>query len=497
MRMRYKRSTVLHLLCSKLIDGQNPLANTAIPKGWNGILSESIQDSADTPVEATGKSNELSVAAPLKDLRTITPEPEREAPVMKEVDTLPLNESGLVGSNVIPDPVNTSSPRSGDTNSILCEDCLRGSYVSNLHETIKTLRAQIEHLEHLNEPEPELPPRVAVLHRVICECGELTHLGVPPARTSIFLDPPHRITAGRRWHLEGYENAMDESTFLHHNKDVVLLVYKDYQCLQDAARCQWKKSQSRDGSRAFQDPGREFTPPYSSTESMMITSSILCQALGWATKEPQAKGETPTIALRHEIKAPYHYFYYDRASLLRKLDRMDEEHRIQLKLLIDHVEESFETSYSKANALFLQGLVSRETIHYLFKPDMDVVYRWGGEGAAHRTKNWITPPPEPTQPHDAKRKRKSKDDTVVGILQCWCWNFDGALRKTDSSFMIEWPNTFGDSQSIQNLPVYPMKYAPRAIEEILYNRGLKFWACTNRSYVSYDDPGLFGDPVQV
>jgi hypothetical protein len=488
---------VLHLLCSKLIDGQNPLTNTAIPKGWNGTLSETIQDSADTHIEATAQSNELSVAAPLKDLRTITPEPEREASILKEVDALPQNESGSVGSNVVPDPVNTSSPRSDDTNSLLCEDCSGGSYVSNLHETIKTLRTQITHLEHLNEPEPELPPRIAVLHRVICACGELTHLGVPPVRTSIFLDPPHRITAGRRWHLEGYKNALDESTFLSRNKDVVLLVYKNYQCLQDAARCQWKKSQSNDGSRAFQDPGGESAPPYSSTESMMITSSILCQALGWATKEPQAKGVTPTIAVRHEMKAPYHYFYYGRASLLQKLDRMDEEHRIQLRLLIDHVEESFETSYSKANALFSQGLVSRETIYYLFKPDMDVVYQRGGEEAAYRARNWIIPPPEPTQSYEAKREREAKDDTVVGTLQCCCWTFDGALWKTDSTFTIEWPNTIGDIQSIRSLSVYPMKYAPRAIEETLYSRGLKFWACTNQSYVSYDDPDLFGDPVQV
>jgi hypothetical protein len=488
---------VLHLLCSKLIDGQNPLTNTVIPKGWSGTLSEIIQDSADTHIEATRQSNELSVAAPLEDLRTITPEPEREASILKEVDTLPQNEPGLVGSNVVPDPVNTSSPRSDDTNFLLCEDCLRGSYVSNLHETIKTLRTQIAHLEHLNEPEPELPPRVAVLHRIICECGELTHLGAPPVRTSIFFDPPHRITAGRRWHLEGYENALDEATFLSRNKDVVLLVYKNYQCLQDAARYQWKKNQSNDGSRAFQDPGGEFAPPYSSTESMMITSSILCQALGWATEEPRAKGEMPIIAVRHEMEEPYHYFYYARASLLGKLDRMDEEHRIQLKLLIDHVEESFETSYSKANALFSQGLVSRETMHYLFKPDMDVVYRWGGEETAHRTKNWIIPPPGPTLPYEAKRKREAKGDTVVGTLQCCRWAFDGALRKTDSKFAIEWPNTFADIQSIRTLPVYPMKYAPRAIEETLYSRGLTFWACTNQSYVSYDDPDLFGDPVQV
>jgi hypothetical protein len=192
-------------------------------------------------------------------------------------------------------------------------------------------------------------------------------------------------------------------------------VYKKYQCLQDAARCQWKRGQSNDGSGMFQNLGGEFTPPYSSTESMMITSSILCQALECATKETEAKGETPTIALRHEMKAPYHYLYYDRASLLQNLDRMDELHRIQLRLLIAHVEKSFETSDSKANALFSQGLVSRETIHYLFKPDMDVVYRWEGEEVAHRTKNWITSPPPKS---DAKGKREANDDTGVGILKC-------------------------------------------------------------------------------
>jgi hypothetical protein len=283
--MRYKRSTVLHLFCSKLIDGQNSLANTAISEGWNGTISETIQDSAETHTEAMGQSNELSVAVPLKDLRTITPEPKRKASILKEADTFPQNESGLVDFNIVPDPVNTSSPGSYDTNFLLCEGCLRGSYVSNLHETIKTLRTQIAYLK----PEPELPPRVEVLHRVICECVELTQRDVPPIRTSIFFDPSHRITAGRRWHLEGYEKAKEESLFLHDNKDVVLLVYKNYQCLQDVAWCQWKRGQSNDGSRVFQDPGGDFTPPYSSTESMMITSSILCQALEWATKDTEAK----------------------------------------------------------------------------------------------------------------------------------------------------------------------------------------------------------------
>jgi hypothetical protein len=178
--MRYKRSTVLHLFCSKLIDGQNSLANTAIPEGWNGTISKTIQDFAETHIEAMGQSNELIVAVPLKDLRTITPEPKQEASILNEVDLLPQIEPGLVDSNIVPDPINTSSPGSDDTNFPLCEGCLRGSYVSNLHETTKTLRTQIAYLEHLNEPEPELPPRVQVLHQVICECGELTQRGVPP-----------------------------------------------------------------------------------------------------------------------------------------------------------------------------------------------------------------------------------------------------------------------------------------------------------------------------
>jgi hypothetical protein len=98
--MRYKRSAVLHLFCSKPIDGQNSLANTAIPEGWNGTISETIQDSAETHIDAMGQSNELIVAVPLKDLRAITPEPKREASILNEVDTLPQNESGLVDFNI-------------------------------------------------------------------------------------------------------------------------------------------------------------------------------------------------------------------------------------------------------------------------------------------------------------------------------------------------------------------------------------------------------------
>jgi hypothetical protein len=111
------------------------------------------------------------------------------------------------------------------------------------------------------------------------------------------------MIVGRRWHLQGYLNAPEESIFLEQNKDVVLLVYKYYRCKGDAARFQWQGGIDKEASTS----GMEAGPPMPYQESMTINSDILGEALSWASSESESPGRMESVGLHVEIFSPYHY----------------------------------------------------------------------------------------------------------------------------------------------------------------------------------------------
>jgi hypothetical protein len=130
--------------------------------------------------------------------------------------------------------------------------------------------------------------------------------------------------------------------------------------------------------------------------------------------------------------------------------------------------------------LFGQGLVSLDTIHYLFEPEMNVISEETGETLVYRTKSWLDV--------------TGDSFPEVGLLRCWSWSYDG---KTKRDFKLEWQGSPREVKKINSLSVYPLRYAPENTEPDLFARGQKFWRCRKRIYVSYDDENMFGDPVQV
>lgn len=201
-------------------------------------------------------------------------------------------------------------------------------------------------------------------HRVDCECGVDDRFGslTRDLRRSVFLDAPYRMLADKKWHLQGNSNAPDQNVFLDQNPDVVLLVYKNYRCKDDS------ELYSRPGTLQYHLPPQEKNTPSPGSESMVINSTNLAEALSWATSENDALGSRREIpALRTEIRAPYHQLYYNQPPLRQQLSRMDEDHQRQLSLAIEYIEESFENSHGEAKSLFSQGLVSRATLP-IFSP---------------------------------------------------------------------------------------------------------------------------------
>jgi hypothetical protein len=280
--------------------------------------------------------------------------------------------------------------------------------------------------------------------------------------------------------LQGDLNAPQEPVYLERNPAIALLVYKEYKCKDDKERFSWVGSfQNNIGQDGVEKP------PSSCSESMLIKSTNLVEALVWATSDIEIAGIKKHFAINTEIKSPYHYFYHSRASLRQKLNQMDPEHRKAFLLLMEYVEESFEASYQEASSLFSQGLVSVETIRYLYEPDMHVICQQEDDTLAFRTSCWLEDSTAPRTPEE------------IGQLRCWSWAFDGSFRKRHRTFRLEWSGFRLELKAIKSLTVFPLQYADRAVEEHLFNRGEKFWDCRNRIYVSYDHEDLFGDLVQV
>lgn len=372
-----------------------------------------------------------------------------------------------------------------DITSQLCKDCSESQQVAQLYETIEALQREIQELngQRTSEPSPPPPPppRIQIFHKVICECNTAT-VRFGQIRKTTYTDAPYRMTGDRRWHLQGYLNAPEEFVFLEQNKDVVLLIYRYYQCKTDAARFQRQGGLDKEASTNATDA----EPPMPYQESMMINSNILREALNWASSESQSPGRPGNVDLHVEIFSPYHYLYHDRLYLGQKATTMDQEDQAQFNLLMEYVRASFETSYKDASAMFSKGLVSYDTIDYLFEPKMFVLAQEAGDMLAYETNCWL------------EDSRDLRNPSECWKLECWSWKFDGAFRKCLRSFEFQWLWSHREVRPIQSLAVYPLKYASENLESELHVRGQKFWSCRDRTYVSYEDEeNLFGDPVQV
>jgi hypothetical protein len=367
----------------------------------------------------------------------------------------------------------------------LCTDCSKSQQVGQLYETIEALQLKIQQLQDrpgfVQAPSPEpAPPRLHIFHKVICECNTAERFG--QVRRATYKDPPYRMIVGRRWHLQGYLNAPEESIFLEQNKDVVLLVYKYYRCKGDAARFQWQGGIDKEASTS----GMEAGPPMPYQESMTINSDILREALSWASSESESPGRMESVGLHVEIFSPDHYLHHDRHFPGEKIGIMNEEHQTHVNLLMDYVKTSFESSYDEANTLFSQGLVSYETIQYLYEPKMYVVAQEAGDMLAYELVSWLESNINQDKPEDGWK------------LECWSWKFDGSLRKSTRTFQFGWPWSTRDAKPIQSLKVYPLRYTRATLESELHTRGENFWSCRERIYASYEDEGnILEDPVQV
>lgn len=182
---------------------------------------------------------------------------------------------------------------------------------------------------------------------------------------------------------------------------------------------------------------------------------------------------------RLQFRQPYRFVYHHRTLLLEHAKICKPSVESQISALLGYVEGAYGVRYGQADALFCQGKTNRSSLEFLFCPFDILLSCTKGIYTAHTLSSW----PE-----------------EIGLLHlyCWGWTFDGLqFRRTRANLTVR-THDFDGAIPIQELPVYPMRYAPQDLCSHLKSRGQRFWNLIRfQNYVSYTGWDVMKDENHV
>ncbi|KAL4877444.1 hypothetical protein BJY04DRAFT_129057 [Aspergillus karnatakaensis] len=208
--------------------------------------------------------------------------------------------------------------------------------------------------------------------------------------------------------------------------------------------------------------------PPASYETLEITSDTLIEAIiavtGLKYEHVTNLEHSGNMAmLKHLLYA------YDQHKIERNLGLSTVQRRL-LDELMKYMRGSWEQDYQEADQLISDGSISQEHVAKLCSADELMVTHVDSQPRAYI----IEYPP--------------KSSTCPLTLNVWYWKVDGKFRKKKDQLILLWPHAADDVIPIQDLAVYPLRYASPELVRQLTNRGEIIWKCRKGRYVSYDAP---------
>jgi hypothetical protein len=204
---------------------------------------------------------------------------------------------------------------------------------------------------------------------------------------------------------------------------------------------------------------------HSMEEAMNALSALMPEQLGqwWTSKK---------------MDAPYLPIFHYHALIEQKMEEIDARYHPDIRLLLNFIRKRHASEYGQAESLFSEGLVSKEHLSKLFRPNDVLVTFQEDLCLGYVCNDW---------PNEAKSFFNDSKSRVE--LGCTYWTFNGVFFKKTRKFSIDWPRSDSSVMQIADLPVYPLRFADPSIKAHLGDRGRKFWVCRHRKYVAYHGPG--------
>ncbi|PVH76181.1 AAA family ATPase [Cadophora sp. DSE1049] len=241
--------------------------------------------------------------------------------------------------------------------------------------------------------------------------------------------------------------------------------------------------------------------PKPSSETITFHSKDMIDAAEqFFARRPDFARNFPRFNIRAPIPAPYLFWYHCRKS--NAMQGLSPAHEALLHLVTNWIEENYGVKYDFVDRQLDRGVISQDTLPFLFKPGDVIVWEAKRKIHAVIARSW----PQQTSAsassvnQQKKERDRSKDalDTDKSVsgwtVESWSYQYDGNFLRKKQSVEITCSAMSSDEEiAISQLNVYPLKYAPEAFMPTLEDRGKTFWSCRYRKVVSYDDDkGVYG-----
>ncbi|KAJ5683879.1 uncharacterized protein N7477_000224 [Penicillium maclennaniae] len=263
-------------------------------------------------------------------------------------------------------------------------------------------------------------------------------------------------------------------------------------------------------------------------ESILPVERNLKQALNMVLeRKPEFRQILDKYLETDGLDAPYLFIYHSRSDLEDIRSHLSPEASKQLGLLVGYVKSTLGREYHAADEIFKKGKMAPGYIQYLVKPGDVLVEKLGKGYTGFIAESWLssmqkspstssTSPGEqgsivlPHFPEGSQSEfgiaEEMKDESFIlehpidlRPLQSrmkYTWTFMGKTLGFNGSFFwktsqlkIEMSaDSLQEPSAIANMNVFPLRYAPGEISEMLQRRGSMFWKCRTKNLISYQ-PG--------
>lgn len=199
------------------------------------------------------------------------------------------------------------------------------------------------------------------IYRVRCHQKKQTHM---------FLDTPWVVKDSPTEHIHG--SMIVRNIVLHTQQytNLSFIVYKDYTCCKSKTNILKKsdivRPKSGDSER-FSSNDKNELAEFLEGESVCLIGSELSAGLKRLTRQNiQENSYYPSFNVGTEFKAPYPWFYHQRAPLEERRRQLKPELLTRVNSFVEYVNESFGPEYAIVDTLLSQGKISRKYLCYLY-----------------------------------------------------------------------------------------------------------------------------------
>ncbi|KAK4198765.1 hypothetical protein QBC40DRAFT_283220 [Triangularia verruculosa] len=307
--------------------------------------------------------------------------------------------------------------------------------------------------QDVGQPEYKPDHRV-ILHRVVCsDRNDRCH-------RRIYVDEPRRVLTNKTYHLQGNELILDLDDFLGDLPNTAFIVYRDYLC-QKGTRSSMLGNSSKSATKFF----REIISVVSGELQSIIQQRSLFAPDHEGYRLSQFDYASPAVSATPSEYSS-RFLYHHRTPLNEAAAGAADGSPI--KTLVSYMDSHPDAMYGKCDELFSRGMVTQDTLSWLFRPNGMLISTEGPTPSAYVLRRF---PIEGSTLH----------------LKCWNWGYDGqSLQRTDHTLTVD-IQSYGETR-IDQLAVHPIEFATPAMVNKVLACGKKFWGHRYQHFVSYEGP---------